>query len=87
MPCRGFFNGGNYGHIGGYNGGGMFIMMGFGLVILLLIVFLIFKMTRQNAVPNVLKNDNSSLNILDERFAKGEISEEEYIKVKTMLKK
>lgn len=89
MPCRGFFNGGNYGQFTRYHGdgGGMFIMMGFGLVILILIVFLIFKMTRQNTVPNVLNHENSALNILDERFAKGEINEEEYTKVKTMLKK
>lgn len=86
MLCRGILGSGQFTRYHG-DGGGMFLMMGFGLVILLLIVFMVLRMTRQNMVPNLSKHDNSALNILDERFAKGEIDEEEYTKVKTMLKK
>ncbi|PJI10477.1 MULTISPECIES: SHOCT domain-containing protein [Clostridium] len=89
MLYQGFLSSCNYGQFTRYHGdgGGMFFMMGFGALILLVIVFMILRMTRQNTMPNAPKHDNSALNILDERFAKGEISEEEYTKVKTMLKK
>lgn len=87
MPCRGFLNGGSYGHFGGYNGGGMIFMMGFGLLIFLAIVFIILKLVKQNTIPNFSKHNNSALDILNERLAKGEINEEEYNKVKVMLKK
>lgn len=87
MPCRGVLNSGNYGHFSGYHGGGMLLMMVFGLLILLAIVFIIFKLLKQNSSPNFSKQNSSALNILDERLAKGEINEEEYNKVKAMLKK
>ena len=86
MLCRGILGSGQFTRYYG-DGGGMFLMMVFGLIILLVIVFMILRMTRQNTVPNPSKHDNSALNILDARFAKGEINEEEYTKVKTMLKK
>lgn len=84
MPCRGFLNNGNYGHFSGYYGGGMIFMMGFGLLILLAIVL---KLVKQNSISNFSTHSNSALDILNERLAKGEINEEEYNKVKTMLKK
>lgn len=87
MPCRGFLNSGNYGHFNGYNGGGMILMMGFGLLIFLTMVFIIFKLVKQTTIPNFSKYNNSALDILNERLAKGEINEEEYNKVKVMLKK
>lgn len=82
MICRGALGNGSYGHFNG----GMIFMMGFGLILLLLIIFLAFKLMKQNATPQFIKGDNSALNILNERFAKGEINEEEYNKMKAILK-
>lgn len=87
MPCRGFLNNGIYRHFGFYNGGGMIFMMGFGLLIFLAIIFLGLKIMKQNTIPHFSQQDNSALNILNERFAKGEINEEEYSKMKAELKK
>ncbi|URZ02351.1 SHOCT domain-containing protein [Clostridium felsineum] len=84
MPCReALFNGG-YGY---HNVGGMIFMMGFGMIIFLAIVFIIFKLSKQNNNAFFYNDDNSALNILSERFAKGEINEEEYNKMKAALKK
>ena len=68
-------------------GGGMFLMMIFGFILLLVLIFLAFKLIKSNsAMPTALSN-NTALNILNERFAKGEIDEEEYTKKKTTLSK
>jgi putative membrane protein len=89
MFCRGF-SGSGYGHFGGYGGGGMFLMMGFGFLILLIVIFLAFKLMKNHPHSNLssLNNlgfNNSALNILNERFAKGEIDEDEYAKKKIIL--
>ena len=77
MFCRGF-SGYGYGNFGGHGGGGgIFIMMGFGFLIFLALIFLVLK----------LMKSNSALNILNERFANGEINEEEYTKNKIILSK
>ena len=85
MNCEGF-SGSGYGNYGGYSGGGgMYIMMGFGFLIFLVLVFLSLKLMKDSthlSLPN-----NSSLNILNERYAKGEINEEEYTKKKAILSK
>ncbi|MCR3761206.1 SHOCT domain-containing protein [Clostridium felsineum] len=65
----------------------MIFMMGFGMIIFLAIVFIIFKLSKQNNNAFFYNDDNSALNILRERFAKGEINEEEYNKMKAALKK
>jgi len=65
-------------------GGGMFIMMGFGFLIFLALIFLAFKLMKVNS-PSPSSSNNSALNILNERYAKGEIDEEEYTKKKIIL--
>lgn len=87
MLCRGFLGNGGLRYFNGYNGGGMILMMGFGLLIFLAIAFLIFKLIKPNTISNFSQHENSALNILNERFAKGEINEEEYNKMKVTLKK
>lgn len=85
MFCRGFLGSG-YGQFGGYGGGGgMFIMMGFGFLIFVALIFLAFKLMKVNSPFSF--SSNSALNILNERFANGEINEEEYTKKKIILGK
>ena len=93
MYCRGI-PGAGYGHFGGF-GGGMFIMMGFGFLIFLVLIYLAIKLLKSHAPMHKLVQgnstlgnstlSNSALSILNERFAKGEIDEEEYTKKKTLL--
>ena len=89
MFCR--FLGPGYGQFGVYGGGGMFLMMGFGFLIVLALVLLAFKLLKNNSHSNFsLSNSstistNSALNILNDRYAKGEIDDEEYTKRKIIL--
>jgi len=88
MPC-GRFLGSGFERFGGYGGGGMFLMMGFGFVIFLVLIFLAFKLMKNNphshfSLSKDLAN-NTALNILNERFVKGEIDEEEYTKKRIIL--
>ena len=88
MPCGGFLGSG-YERFGGYGGGAMFLMMGFGFVIFLVLIFLAFKLMKSNPHSHFsLSKDsanNTALNILNERFVKGEIDEEEYTKKRIIL--
>ena len=81
MFCRGFS-----GFLGtGSGGGGMFLMMGFGFLIFLALILLTFKLIKNNSHSNFSVSNNSALNILNDRYAKGEIDEEEYSKKKIIL--
>lgn len=67
-------------------------MSWFGMIIPLLLIGVIIyaavKLTQDNSRTNSRKNDEgNALNILSERFARGEISEEEYIQKKQLLRK
>ena len=68
----------NFGH-----GGGIFTMFMFVIVIGLIIYFIVIN-TRSNRYTGGFSE--TSLDIIKERFAKGEISEKEFEKMKKALK-
>lgn len=75
-----------FGHNGGFGGefyGGMhFMMMGVVLLVLIAIaITIIVCIKKKHSVPA----DTVSINILKENFAKGLISEEEYLSRKNVL--
>jgi putative membrane protein len=89
MFCRGFLGHG-YGYFDGYGGGtGGFIMMGIGFLIFLIIIsvliFLAVRLIKAVTSSYNPPSANKALDILNERYAKGEIDEEEYLKKKNIL--
>lgn len=74
----------NGGMMGGWGFGfGWLLQLLFFIVVIYLVVILIKKL---NGTSNSEKRDDHSEEILKERFAKGEITEEEYKKMKEVLK-
>lgn len=63
-------------------GGAMFLMMGIRILIFIALVFIGIKLFKKYA-----NHSHSALKMLDEKFAIGEISEEEYLNRKTVLNK
>lgn len=78
-----------YGY-GGYGGcgliGGGFWMMLIPLILIGIIIFAAFKLWGGSSVKSERELDNS-MEILNERFARGEINEEEYKQKKALLLK
>jgi len=57
------------------------------LVVLLVIALSIYRINKNNNDNKINReNKESALDILDKRYANGEISEEKYLKKKKMLK-
>jgi putative membrane protein len=71
---------------GGYFPGGIFSLLIWGLVIGL-IVYLVVRLTRtpMHHANGSSRDRTDSLSILKSRYARGEISEEEFIKMKQLL--
>lgn len=67
----------------GYGGGG-FIMMLIPLLLIGLIVYAVFKLSGNNGG---FRNIDNSLELLNEKFVNGEISEDEYKKKKALILK
>jgi putative membrane protein len=66
----------------GYGG---FIMMGIGLILILVLVYIIFK---KGGLGQIGSNDfESPLDLLQKRYVNGDISNEEYQEKKDILKK
>lgn len=64
------------------SGSGMIFMGLFWLLILALLITLIWFLIQKGAGSSQSSNDDSPLEILKKRYARGEISEEEYRKMK-----
>ena len=74
-----------YGYGNGYNMmGGWFGMMIIALIIIGIGVFIVYKLMQNNNMKDIGTKDNS-LDILNEKFAGGEINEEEYNRKKDLL--
>jgi len=91
LPVLAFADVEGCGFIGGWNqmmnfgyGGGIFMMFMFAIVIGLIIYFIISN-TKSNRYTGGFSE--TSLDIVKERFAKGEITEEEFEKMKKALKR
>ena len=73
-------------------GGGAFMMI-VGLILLGLFIYGIVVLTRgrhpnQSVTNSIVHQDNgNALNILNERYARGEVNEEEYARKKSELRK
>ncbi|WP_298844226.1 SHOCT domain-containing protein [Clostridium sp.] len=65
----------------------MFLMMGIGFLIFLLLIFLAFRLMKVNSPSPYSLSNNSALNILNESYAKDDINEDEYYKKKISLSK
>lgn len=73
-------------------GGGIFMMIGVailvGLLIYLFITLVRSRQPNQTSTNNLAQQDSTSaLGILNERYARGEIEDEEYTRRKTELRK
>lgn len=91
---RGMMDGYDFDYFRNTNPVLMWIGMGLGLLLLLFVIYLIVQLLRRSrGVDSRNRSDRSgnpsgdALRILDERFAKGEITEEEYQRRRTMLMK
>lgn len=80
---------GYYGHVGGIGFGFGFIFM---LIFWVLIIFAVFALIRGfsghgcwRGLDEQKHRENNALNILKERYAKGEISKEDFDKMKKDL--
>lgn len=79
MFCSGF-GGYGIGAAGTSGFGWMFLMMGFRFLIFIVLIVFAIKFFKGSA-----NKSNDMLRLLDERFAKGEISEEDYLKRRSVL--
>jgi putative membrane protein len=77
--CRGLGYGGF-----GNNGFGGAIMMIIALLLIVIVVYAIFKLLNQPKY-NEAKENSKAVDIIAEKYALGEISEEEYLKKKKLL--
>ncbi|MDP4152890.1 MAG: SHOCT domain-containing protein [Bacillota bacterium] len=92
---------GGFGGYGGYGGGYGYRMMGYGWGILLMLGLLVLIILGIVALSRYIRNsgaryktagynDNQrvhSINILNERYAKGEISREDYFRMRSEIDK
>lgn len=76
---RGPYNGpmGGWGHMMGYGGGFMWIIF---LIVIGVLIYFLFQASKSKGVPG--SASETPLDILKKRYAKGEITKEEFDKMK-----
>ena len=77
MFCRGY---GGFGPASSIGYEGMFIMMGIRMLIFIALIVFAFKIFK-----NYTNKSNDAMKILNEKFASGDITQEEYLKRKSIL--
>lgn len=75
--CNGFFSMGRYPYGGS-------IMMIIGFILVLVVLYMVFKKTGGTASSN--SESESPLEVLQKRYINGEINKEEYLEKKDILK-
>ncbi|AJG99091.1 hypothetical protein LF65_02509 [Clostridium beijerinckii] len=80
MFCSGFGGYGGFGAASSIGYGGMFLAMGVRMLIFIALIVLAFKLFK-----NYNNKSNDAMKILNEKFAGGEITQEEYLKRKSVL--
>ncbi len=77
--------GSGFGHGGGFMGGG-FVGLLFMLLVVVLVIFLFVKLVQGlNSTKSRMTDKDDSMEILKNRYARGEISDEEFQRMKRML--
>lgn len=81
IPCHDYFT----------TGGGFWTMGIIGLALVLIVLYFIYKNSKDKSESNYTNSEkrsskNEALEILNRKFANGEISEEEYLRKRTILK-
>ncbi|EKQ51772.1 MULTISPECIES: SHOCT domain-containing protein [unclassified Clostridium] len=74
------FGGYGYGPLSSIGFGGIFLAMGFRILIFIVLIILAVKLFK-----NYSNKSNDPIKILNEKFASGEMSQEEYLKRKAIL--
>jgi putative membrane protein len=82
MFCGSFggFGGYGFGPSGSIGAGLIFLAMGFRLLVFIGLIILAVKLFK-----NYSNRQSDTMKIINEKFARGEISEEEYLRRKTIL--
>ncbi|MZK51136.1 SHOCT domain-containing protein [Clostridium beijerinckii] len=80
MFCSGFGGYGGFGAASSIGYGGMSLAMGVRMLIFIALIVLAFKLFK-----NYTNKSNDAMKILNEKFAGGEITQEEYLKRKSVL--
>lgn len=74
-------------HMMGYGNYGFFWVMITG-ILLLIILFLVYKLFQKTKhSPTNVETSSNALDILKERYARGELSDEEFLRKKELLEK
>lgn len=82
MFCNGFRGYGGFGPAGPMGYEGMFLVMGLKVLIFIAIIVVAVKLFKSHT-----NKSNDAIKILNEKFASGDINEEEYLKRKAVLLK
>lgn len=80
MFCNGFGAYGGFGPGSSIGYGGMLLAMGFRMLIFIALIVFAVKIFK-----NYTNKSNDAMKILNEKFASGEMTQEEYLKRKTIL--